>query len=316
LAKSRPSSKLGYAAVALAGFLWAVGGTFARTVLDRGASAVELTEARAWITAVGIGSFLFLRRRSLSWEPLRRWPVVSAVVAFGLVLATANFTYYVAIAALPVAIAIVIQYTAPAIVVVWKALIGREPPSRRMLLALGLASIGVILISEAYKRLTGGSGNLSAVGVTVAVISAFGFAGALLLGEFLSETLGSASSVFGGFLVSSLFWATLQLFRGRPDTLLNPDFWPAILFLGVVTTIAPFSLFVWGLGKIGASAAGITSTLEPVGGAVLAYVWLGQSLSVVQILGGAAVVLGVALLQLEKDATGIPEVAGASTKET
>jgi drug/metabolite transporter (DMT)-like permease len=144
--------------------------------------------------------------------------------------------------------------------------------------------------------------------VVVAIVSAFGFAAVLLLGEFLSETLGSSRSVFGGFLVSSVFWAVLQIFRGRPDTLLNPDFWPAILFLGVITTIAPFSLFVWGLGKIGAPASGITTTIEPVSGAVLAYIWLGQALTGFQIAGALAVIIGIALLQLERSSEpGVPE---------
>ena len=309
--------RLGYAAVGLAAVLWAVGGTFARTLLDRGASAVELTEARAWITVIGLGSYLLFRGRGRSkpLDALRRRPVIAAVVGFGFLLAAANFTYYAAIAVLPVAIAIVIQYTAPAIVVLWKALIARQSPSGRVLIALVLALIGVILISEAYRRFVGGPAGLSPAGVAVAIVSAFGFAGVLLLGEFLDGNLGSAPSVFGGFLVSGVFWAGLQLVRGRPDTLLNRDFWLPILFLGIVTTIAPFSLFVWGLGRVGASPAGIISTLEPVSGALLAYMWLGQSLSAAQIAGAAAVVLGIGLLQLDR--TPDPaDAVGASAAET
>jgi DME family drug/metabolite transporter len=291
--------RLGYAAVALAAFLWAVGGNVARTLLDRGASAVELTAARAWITAIGIAVFLLLRRGSVDWTPWRRLPVLVGILSFGLILATANFTYYAAIAVLPVAIAIVIQYAAPAIVVVWKAVVDRRPPSPSVLLALGLTSVGVILISEAFRPLARGSAGLAPAGVAIAVVSAFGFAGVLLLGEFLGRTVGSIPSVFGGFAVGAMFWSVVLLLRGRPETLLDPQFWPAIAFLGVATTIAPFSLFLWGLRVVGAAPAGIISTLEPVSGAMIAYLFLSQTLTGVQIVGAVAAVFGIALLQLK-----------------
>ncbi|HVE92364.1 MAG TPA: DMT family transporter, partial [Actinomycetota bacterium] len=81
-----------------------------------------------------------------------------------------------------------------------------------------------------------------------------------------------------------------------PDTLLNPRFAAWVLFLGVLCTVAPFLMFVWGLERVDASRAGIVSTLEPLAAAGLAFVWLGQRLSVAQTLGGAMVVAGIAIV--------------------
>src|SRR5438093_270041 len=118
--------RIGYLAVALAAMLWAFGGTYARVLIDRGASAREITEARAWIAALGIGIILAARKG-------RRLPTGDRVpralfVLFGLSIAAANFFYYSAIAALPVAVAIVIQYTAPGLVVLWLAFVRRQRP--------------------------------------------------------------------------------------------------------------------------------------------------------------------------------------------
>src|SRR3990170_2922747 len=103
-------SRVPYIAIATAAFLWAVGGAYASRLIDRGASPVELTEARAWIAVVGIGLIAWARRR-------HRRPIVGGLknavpllVMFGISLALANLTYYLAIARLPVAVAIVIQY--------------------------------------------------------------------------------------------------------------------------------------------------------------------------------------------------------------
>jgi drug/metabolite transporter (DMT)-like permease len=303
--KTPRRSRLGYFAVAAAAILWAIGGTFARTLLDRGASAVELTAARAWITVLGVGAFVVLRRRNWPWEEVRRPRSIIMLIAFGLSLAAANFTYYAAIALLPVAVAIVIQYAAPAMVVAWKAVVARQRPSRRVIVALTLASAGVVLVSEVLRTVTTGRSPLSAAGIAVAFASAVAFCAYVLFGETVGARLGSERSVLTGFVIAGVFWAIVQIVRGRPDTLLNSSFWPGIIFLGIVTTIAPFMLFLWGLGVVSASPAGIISTLEPVSGALLAYVWLRQSLSPAQIAGAIAVIVGIALLQ--SDVKPVPE---------
>jgi drug/metabolite transporter (DMT)-like permease len=92
----------------------------------------------------------------------------------------------------------------------------------------------------------------------------------------------------------------VQVVRGRPHTLLDPRFVPGIFFLAIATTIAPFLLFVWGLERVRASDAGVVSTLEPLTAAVIAYIWLGQHLSAMQLAGGLLVIGGIGLVQAER----------------
>src|ERR1043165_8009517 len=122
---------MGSLAVAAAAVLWAASGTYARTLIDRGASPLEISEARAWIAFVVLGAFVLWRRRR---DPVVRSALSArvhpAIVAgFGLSIAGANYFYYSAIGRLPVAVAIVIQYTAPALVVLWLALIEKRRTS-------------------------------------------------------------------------------------------------------------------------------------------------------------------------------------------
>lgn len=291
-----PVVRLGYLAVAAAAVLWAVGGTFARTLMDRGASPVELTEARAWIALIGVGAIVAVRGRG---GP-RGEPVSARLtVAFGLSLAAANFTYYLAISLLPVAVAIVVQYTAPGLVVLWKAAAEKQRPSRWVVTALLLALAGVGLLSEIHRIPAGGL-RIDPLGLAAAVASALAFAAYVLMGERVGRAVGPERAVFYGFIVASLFWTAVQEIRGRPETLLDVSFLPGILFLGVFATILPFLLFLRGLDLVRASAAGIVSTLEPVSAAVLAYVWLGQALTPLQITGAASVVVAIAVVQSER----------------
>jgi drug/metabolite transporter (DMT)-like permease len=140
---------------------------------------------------------------------------------------------------------------------------------------------------------------LPPAGLAAAAGASLAFAAYMVTGERLGQALGAERAVFRGFVVASVFWTAAQAVRGRPDTLLDLNLLPAIAFLGIFTTLVPFPLFVWGLQRVEAARAGIVSTLEPLTAAVIAFVWLGQTLSPLQILGGLLVMAGIAVVQGE-----------------
>jgi threonine/homoserine efflux transporter RhtA len=91
------------------------------------------------------------------------------------------------------------------------------------------------------------------------------------------------------------------LFMGDPpDALLDVDNLPRVIAVGVFGTLLPFLLYIWGIQRVRAERAVIAATLEPVLAASFAWIWLGQSLSGIQLLGGALVVAAVSSLQLEQ----------------
>jgi drug/metabolite transporter (DMT)-like permease len=287
--------RAGYAAVATAAVLWAAGGAYASYLIDEGADFVELTEARAWITAVVLAGVTLLRRPSTEQRPAR-W----LIVLFGLSIAAANVFYYASLSRLPVAIAITTQYTAPGLVVLWAALAERARPSRIVVGALGAAVAGVALLAEVPVVVAEGKLRLDGLGFLFAGLSAVAFASYMVSGERVGRSLGSRGAVLRGFVVASILWLFVQVARGRPDTLLEPRFAFGIAFLAIFTTIAPFLLFVWGLERVSASEAGIVSTLEPLTAAVIAFVWLDQTLSGWQIAGALLVIVGIGLVQAER----------------
>jgi drug/metabolite transporter, DME family len=289
------SRRLGLLAVATAAGLWAFGGTYARRLIDRGASPLEITEARAWIAFLVLGAFVLARGR----REERGAPGAPAwiVALFGLSIAAANYFYYSSVASLPVAVAIVIQYTAPGLVVLWIALVNRRRPSPRIVGSLLAALIGVALLAELPDVLTGANTSLAGKGIAAAIASAFAFASYILTGEHVERGAGPVGALARGFGVASVLWLVVQALRGRPDTLLDASLLPGIIILAIVATVIPFSLFLWGLARIGPSRAGIVSTLEPLSAAFIAYFWLNQSLDAVQITGAALVVAGIAVVQ-------------------
>lgn len=278
------------AAVVAAATLWAVSAAVARDLFDAGVSPVELTEARAFIATVGFALIPHAWRR-----PARsRW---REVVGLGLAIALVNLTYYVAVSRIPVAVALVLEFTAPVLVVAWTSAVRRKAPSAEVLAALVAATVGVVLVVE---LLSGDLGRMDGLGVAMGLASSVFFALYAVLAERTGAAYGAMGAMLRAFAVATLVWVAYQAPRGVPATLLAGSNLPRVLYVGVLGTLVPFFLFVWGVQHVRAERAAIAATLEPAVAAVVAWIWLGQNLSAMQISGGVLVIGAVASLQVRR----------------
>ena len=297
-------SARGVLAVALAAALWAGAAAVASSLFDRGVEPIELVAARAVVATVGFALIpAAWSSRGRREQTAGRQKVVW-VVALGLALALVNLAYYVAIERLAVAVAIVLQYSAPALVVLWTTFVARRRPSGQVVIALVAAMAGVVLVSEVVG---GDLGSFDALGVAMGLASAILFASYTLLSERVERYYGPLNAVFRAFAIASLVWIVFLVPRGWPSPFLESENILPILFVGLAGTLAPFSLYVWGVSHIRSERASIAATLEPVLAALFAWLWLEESLSPVQIAGGALVLGAVLALQVRRNAlTGAP----------
>lgn len=284
------SRRLGLAAVAAAAAFWAVAASVARGLFTSGVDPIELVEARAVIAAAGLALIPGVWKGSRGGRQ-----ALPLVLGIGVSIALVNATYYVAIDLLPVAVAIVLQYTAPVLVVLWVAGVERRRPGRVLLVALALSVSGVALVAELPK---GNLGGVLGTGIAVGLTSAVLFSAYTLLSERAAAIFGATGALARAFAVAAVLWIAYQAPRGLPHTLLEADRIAAVLFVGIAGTLIPFLLFLWGVHKVAASSAAVAATLEPVLAAVVAWIWLGETLSLMQIGGGMLVLAGVGLLQL------------------
>ncbi|WP_416665723.1 EamA family transporter [Egbenema bharatensis] len=285
----RRSSGLGLAAIALAATLWAIAAIVASNLLQGGISPFELTTSRAVIAAGGLA----IVSRVVQSSPRRmNW----RVLLLGLSLAMVTATYYIAISRLSVAVAIVIQYTAPAIVVAIEALKQRRVPPLTTITAVMGAIAGVILLSG----LGTDELQIDALGLMAAGLSALFFCSCTLLSESVVDTYGAIGVMYRAFLISSLFWVAFQFSQGFPTAIFLPENRVDVLFVGIGGTLIPFCLMCWGIQQVRAERGAIAATLEPVIAAVLAWLWLGQTLSILQMTGGILVITAVASLQIHQ----------------
>jgi drug/metabolite transporter (DMT)-like permease len=101
------------------------------------------------------------------------------------------------------------------------------------------------------------------------------------------------------FLTSAVVWLTIRPPWKIDWAGINFSMWVFFIYLAGVATILPFALYSASLRHLEASRSSLTSMLEPVVAASVAWLWLGEKMEPMQIAGGAAVVGGVLLLQIE-----------------
>jgi drug/metabolite transporter (DMT)-like permease len=113
-----------------------------------------------------------------------------------------------------------------------------------------------------------------------------------------------------GFFFATIFWTVVQPWWSFPAARVGETVplqghlaswhlpvWALVLWVIVLGSIIPFSLLVAGLSHVSATRVGIAAMLEPVVATVVAWAWLRQSLSPVQLAGAAVVLAGVVLAQ-------------------
>lgn len=282
---------LGYGLAFTAATCFGVGGIIAKAAFNEGVPPSLLAEWRilfgflayAAIFAVIKPAAFRVRRADLPLFAL-----------FGIVgLAGVQWTYYESIQRLPVGVAVVIQYTAPVLLLIWARLRGRQVGSR-LWLAAGLALIGCFFAAGAYDAALF---QLNTVGVALSVLSALIFALYFSLAERILKRYETPTLLIYGFGFALLAWAVFRPLWTLPWTTTTPQVWWLLLGVLVVATVIPFGLTLAAVKLIPAARVGLTATIEPVVAALVAWLVLGENLAPAQILGGAVVVVAILIAQ-------------------
>ena len=215
-------------------------------------------------------------------------------------VAGVHYTYYYAISKTNIATAILLQYLAPALIMIFAVAVQGEAFSSGKLYSLGLAFSGCFFMVGGYD-LAIFEANKS--GMIAGLASAGFFAFYSLYGEYGLKKYSVWTILLYGFTAAAMFWWCLH----PPWKILAahypPRTWLLFIFLGIFSAIIPFGLYFTGIRYIKATRASITAMLEPVAGGIAAYLFLGETMLPLQLLGGGLVLTGILLLQLIRETT-------------
>ncbi|MGH1549837.1 EamA family transporter [Leifsonia poae] len=237
------------------------------------------------------------------------------VLGYGLIaVAGTQVLYFAAVQRLPVAVALLIQYSAPVLIVVlgWV----RGVRVRAVVVAGAAASvIGVVLVVDPF----GSGGAMDAVGVALALAAAVCLAGYYLISARPAPGLPPLALVSGGLLVGAVATAVVGVTGLLPLTVSSAPvvlggatlpWWLPMLIVAVVATAVAYSLSLAGSRRLGSRLASFAGLTEVVFAAALAWLLLGEVPGPLQLVGGACILAGVVLVRW-----GGPEVEPARAAE-
>jgi drug/metabolite transporter (DMT)-like permease len=234
---------------------------------------------------------------SRGWSRLRLPPPdlrrVALLGLFG--VAASNYLYYLAIQKTNVATAIILQYTAPVMVLVYMVARGLQRPTLKRVSAVLLAAAG-----SAFAIGLAGSGHiqLNAVGVAAALLAAVSFSFYNIAGHTLLARYDHWLVLLYTTLAASLFW----LIVNPPWKVLAAGYsafeWGYLVLFAALSVLLPFSLYFAGLRYLEPTRAIVASCLEPVFSIVIAAFILGETIRPLQAAGIVIVLAAIVLVQL------------------
>ena len=275
-------------------------GPLARGLLDAGWSAGAVVLARLAIASVFIAP-VAARALSGRWGALRKH--AGLVLLFGAVpVAGTQFAYFSAVQRMDVGPALLIEYTAPAAVVVWLWLRRGERPGALTVAGAGLAALGLVLVLDLLS-----GADLDPVGVVWALIAMTGAASYFVLGanspSGLPPVALAASSLATGALMLAALGAVgvlpmdsataAPVYAGSDVSWLVP-----VLGLGIVTAGIAYWTGIAASRRLGSRLASFVALLEVVFGVAFAWLLLDQLPGPLQLAGGVLIVAGVIVVKL------------------
>jgi drug/metabolite transporter (DMT)-like permease len=227
--------------------------------------------------------------------PLNRWRPIAAAAAFGVF--GFNTLAFVGLTLTPASdSALIIPTMIPMATALFATLI-HERLTRRKLFGFAIASVGAALVIAGGQQAGAEPSSDRLLGDLMELGAAIGWAASLVVGAIVlrKETvLGYVTLVvvIGTAMLLPL-GAWQQGYGDLPSWTIET--WLAAGFLGVFSTAVAYVLFLWAVHRMGASLAAMVSYLTPVGTLVLAFLILGERPVLLQLVGGAVIVIGVRL---------------------
>ena len=210
-----------------------------------------------------------------------------------------NVSTFVAFDLTTVALVLLAFYTYPALVAVVAVALGHERLDGARLLALGLASGGMVLVVAGGLEPADAGASFQPVGVLL------GLLGAVCQTVFVTVSRGRFTTVSSeqvmGWILFVIAVSCIALAGALGNALDVPLRDGRALGLAALAGVAgaglPSVLFLVGIRAIGGTRAGILMLIEPLVGVTLAALLLHEALLPIQVGGGAAILAAALLLQ-------------------
>lgn len=293
---------MGYFYALLASLLFGLNGSTTKVIVEAGLSPAQLTFFRVTLIALLSGGVLLVTNRAAFRIDRRQLAVMALLGVAGVALM--QWFYALAISLLPVGIALMLEYSGVLLIAVVARFVFKERVKPRIWWAIACVLIGMAVVAEVWAS------TLSAPGVLAGILAAVCLAVYFLVGEHQVSSSSPLAVSFWSMLFASGFWLLFSAWWQIDPALLvrstdlsgnlsavSVPLWGVLLWNGLFGSFVPYLLSYMALARLTATAAGVVSASEVVFALAVAFLWLGESLSGVQQVGAALVLVGIVVAQ-------------------
>jgi drug/metabolite transporter (DMT)-like permease len=292
----RGGETLGLLMILAAAVLWGLLGIVSAGLLALGVAASEIA---FWRAVLGGGAFL---AHAVAARRLRPLPGRVALVTGGFAAVGVSLFYVALVSAIElggVSLAFVLLYTAPAWVTLLAGPVLGERTDLRQWLLVGVAVLGVALVSAAR----GEGVTPSAAAIAWGLAAGIGYASYYLLGKRLLAFQPPVQLYGLALPLGALGIAPFVSWGAKP-----PAAWALLAAAALVSTYLAYLLYGLGLRRATASRAVLVATVEPIVAGGLAWAVFGERLGAWGLLGAGLVLASAAASGLRPRAAGTPSV--------
>lgn len=268
-------------------------GIFGKLAYEEGATPGTVLATRFLIASAVLWLFVVMSGRLSELRAATRRDVGLGLALGGFGYSAQAGSYFLALDRIDASILTLLLYTFPAIVAAASVVLGREAPTWRTAGGIVLSFSGIALVAAGAA-----GGSLDVVGVILGLTAAVVYSVYILSSEGVAErltplALTTVVCTGAAITLTVITTATGSVHLGA----VSPLGYLWIAGIALVSTIAAITLFFAGLPRVGATAASILSTFEPIVAVALAWLVLDESLSLAKVAGAALVLLAVVVIR-------------------
>ncbi len=203
-----------------------------------------------------------------------------------------------------VASSVVIVTTAPLWVAVFSPLFLKEKITRWIVLGLLISLVGSVIVGiNGVCQIDGGNFQCQQLfslakdkmfaGNILAFLGALLSAGYLMVGRRVRNSLSLISYTFVVYSIAAVVLILMVIFTGQRITGLSSDTYLFIIALALIPQLIGHSSFNWALKYLSATLVSIALLGEPIGTIILAFIFLKESPTILEIVGGGLILTGI-----------------------
>lgn len=286
----------------LAALAFGMSGAFIKPLLEAGWSPAAAVTVRALLGGLVLLPVALVALRG-RWDAV--WRGRWRIAAMGFIgVAGTQLVYFASLQRIPVSTAILVEYMAPILLVAFVWATSRRVPKVVVLIGSVVSIAGLVLVVS-----PGAEGALDVLGLIFAALAAIGCAIYYVVAARPSDGLPPVALAGLGLLLGGVSLGLVGVTGLVPFTFSSADvtmagaqvpFWIPLLLVAVIATGFSYAASITAAEKLGSRLASFVGLIEVVAAAVYSWLLLGEALTIVQILGGVLILVGIGFVRSEK----------------